>query len=401
MKRLEPKTDKVTRRAFIGGTLLAGASLLLNLDALARDADANHSAFANGTLVKVVPFIGEVQIPPGKLFESGLDGRLYADLSKLQPNKLIVPADEFYVRTACSDLIDFSKPWQIKVASLDAAPHMIPLETIEKLSRDMGVHLMECSGNERAGQFGLMSACQWSGVPLLAFLHHIRMVPHKGQRICVSGFDKYAKPSGVPGLRSSIPGASWIFTAEELKSTDAFLATQMNGNPLPHDHGFPVRLVVPGWYGCTCIKWVDEITFVPDDARATSQMQEFAGRTHQDGIPELARDFKAPSIDQAAMPIRVEQWSVAGKIKYNVVGIMWGGQKLTRDLQIRFLPDEKYYPVENYDQTTNSTWTLWYYEWSPEVTGDYRVQLRIADANIRTKRLDKGYYDRAVRIAEV
>ena len=38
----------------------------------------------------------------------------------------------------------------------------------------------------------------------------------------------------------------------------------MNGAPLPRDHGLPVRLLMPGWYGCTCIKWVDEIRFVDE-----------------------------------------------------------------------------------------------------------------------------------------
>ena len=60
------------------------------------------------------------------------------------------------------------------------------------------------------------------------------------------------------------------------------------------------------WYGCTCIKWLNAITFVDNDAEATSQMQEFAARTHQHGVPKLAKDYKPAIIDQAAMPIRVE-----------------------------------------------------------------------------------------------
>ena len=51
----------------------------------------------------------------------------------------------------------------------------------------------------------------------------------------------------------------------------------MNGAPLTRDHGFPVRLIVPGWYGCSCIKWVDRIELVADEAPATTQMQGVRG----------------------------------------------------------------------------------------------------------------------------
>ena len=104
----------------------------------------------------------------------------------------------------------------------------------------------------------------------------------------------------------------------------------MNGQALTPDHGAPVRLAVPGWYGCAWIKWVDEIRWVAGDEPATSQMQEFAGRTHQNGVPVLARDYEAPAIDTAAMPIRVEQRRVDGRLEYRVVGIVLGRNRHRR-----------------------------------------------------------------------
>jgi hypothetical protein len=130
-------------------------------------------------------------------------------------------------------------------------------------------------------------------------------------------------------------------------------------------------------------------------------MKEFADRTHQNGVQKLASEYKPAAIDQAAMPIRVEQWKVDGSDKYNVVGVMWGGHKLTRDLQIRFRPDEAFVPVETYHQTTNATWTLWSHRWTPADTGVYRIQLKVADPTIPTRRLDEGYYARAVNITNV
>ncbi len=113
----------------------------------------------------------------------------------------------------------------------------------------------------------------------------------------------------------------------------------MNGQPLTPDHGAPVRLVVPGWYGCAWIKWVNEIRWVTDDEPATSQMREFAGRTHQEGQPALARDYRRRrAIDTAAMPMRVEQRRVDGATEYRVVGIVWGGTAPVDRLVIALRP---------------------------------------------------------------
>jgi DMSO/TMAO reductase YedYZ molybdopterin-dependent catalytic subunit len=92
-----------------------------------------------------------------------------------------------------------------------------------------------------------------------------------------------------------------VFSFDDLERSGAFLATHMSGEPLSLDHGAPVRLIVPGWYGCACIKWVNEPRYVGVEEPATSQMTEFASRTHQDGAPELARDFLPAEIDVAAM----------------------------------------------------------------------------------------------------
>ena len=88
----------------------------------------------------------------------------------------------------------------------------------------------------------------------------------------------------------------------------------------------PVRLVVPRWFSCVDIKWVNEIALVDDGAMATSQMLEFASRINQQGDPKFAKDFDPALIDQAALPIRVEKWRVAERIVYRVVGLMWGGR---------------------------------------------------------------------------
>src|SRR6185369_371957 len=126
--------------------------------------------------------------------------------------------------------------------------------------------------------------------------------PADATAVLVSGLDDTAQRS-----RTSTPGASWVLPLASLERLGAFLAVRMNGEPLTRDHGAPVRLVVPGWYACSWIKWVNEIRFVSADAASTSQMVEFSLRTHQSGVPALAKDYEPPVIDLAATPIRVEK----------------------------------------------------------------------------------------------
>jgi DMSO/TMAO reductase YedYZ molybdopterin-dependent catalytic subunit len=333
--------------------------------------------------------------PAGVVLGSGLDARLALDLSTLAPQGLITPNDQFYIRTRRPDQLDLRAPWKIALQGLVQTPRVLTLDDLRPMVEPQGTHLMECAGNPRSLRFGLISAADWAGIPLAKVLH--RAEPRSGaMAVLISGFDGHSQPS-----ERSIPGASWIFTRDQLESAGAFLATEMNGQPLPHDHGFPIRLVMPGWYGCTCIKWVDAIVLVDASAPATGQMREFAERTHQAGIPERARDFQPATIDLAAMPVRVEKWRIDDRIEYRVVGILWGGNRLTRALAIRFNPNSEYVPVERYEHQTNATWTLWTHTWRPKATGPYWIQLSVADSRLRTRRLDRGYYARKVILAQV
>ena len=397
-------TRDTTRRRFLEGSLGAGGALLLGCSGSGGAGNSGGGTggggagcadpFAGGELLGVVPFSGEGDSPMETAFNAGLDGRLYTDLSKLDEEHLITDNERFYIRTRFPDLLATTADWEITVGGLVAAKAQIALADLAPLAAPMGAVLLECSGNGKGARFGMLSAAEWSGIPLEKVLSQVEVLP-SATAVLVSGFDQHAQPSA-----KSTPGASWVFTFEQLKQAGAFLATGMNGAPLPLDHGFPVRLVMPGWYGCTCAKWVDTITLVDDTEAATAQMKEFASRTHQDGVPALARDYKAASMDQAAMPVRVERWRVGGKTAHRVFGVMWGGYEVTDALAIRFNPDEPWVPVDVCPaQSTNRTWTTWSHAWSPAGPGSYEIRLAVLDPSVPTRRLDSGFYVRRVTLS--
>jgi DMSO/TMAO reductase YedYZ molybdopterin-dependent catalytic subunit len=349
---------------------------------------------------------GAAPPPFGRLLGDGLDARLFTDLSPLTAaprtsrDTLRTSADEFFVRTAFPRTLARTDPWPLRIGGLVQSPVDLNLRDLDPLVTTGGRYLLECSGNSDPGNFGLISAADWDGIPLAAVLE--RATPSAASyRIAVSGVDEVGAAS-----RTSVPGASWIFSREDLQH--ALLATRMNGAPLPRDHGFPVRLIVPGWYGCACIKWVDRIDLVADEAPAATQMQEFAARTHQDmarlrtSNPPLARDFSPAVIDTAAMPVRVEQWSVGGRVEYRLTGIIWGGSKPTSALSIRFKANQPWARVDDCPLPSSTlTWSLWTHTWRPDAPGRYQIVLRVDDPTIRTRRLDLFFYVREVAIDAV
>jgi DMSO/TMAO reductase YedYZ molybdopterin-dependent catalytic subunit len=350
---------------------------------------------ADETLLAVVPFSGEGNPPMGEPIGSELDGRLFTDLSTVTAENPTTPTDHFFIRTRASRLLEVSSPWTIQVGGEIEKPLTIAAAALAKKARPMGTHLIECSGNTRTAHFGMMSVAGWDGVPLQEELE-LAKPKASGVRVLVSGFDRYKAES-----MTSVPGASWIFSADHLFSSGAFLATQMNGQALQPDHGAPVRLVVPGWYGCVSIKWVNQIEFVSNDAAATSQMQEYASRTMQIGIPSLARDYQPAMVDVAAMPTRVEKWLVGGKIKYRVHGIQWGGSVQGQELEIRFNPGDAFVRVESIQPFAGGGFSIWNHEWAPARTGEFTIRLRLHSAEKDARRLASGYYDRSIKITEI
>jgi DMSO/TMAO reductase YedYZ molybdopterin-dependent catalytic subunit len=389
--------NMLSRREILKTSLIAGGVALVGFHYLRLPSFGRpiKDGFQGGKYLGLIEFVGEAPIPMDTSMGAGLDGRLYTDLSGVGPQNPTIANDKFYVRTRASEFLEDQKPWRIKVTGLVKQPSQISLADVKKMSRTAGLHLLECSGNVRDAHFGMLSVADWAGAPVSEVLDSVRI--QKGaSHVLISGFDRYPDTSST-----SVPGASWIFALDELKSSKAFFATAMNGSSLPKDHGAPVRLVVPGWYGCTCIKWVDEIQLLGDDAPTTSQMREFASRTMQQGVPERVRDYRSPLIEQAAMPVRVEKWLVDRKIKYRVHGIAWGGDRPVSGQEIRFNSEEDYVPVNDFRHTANEPWSFWNHPWTPTKAGVYFIRLRLKDTGIRSRRLNAGYYTRSVEVTEI
>lgn len=393
---------KPTRREILGTFAAASAATLVDpgevLTRLAMDVPCVASPASE--LLGTLPLFrdrSQVQEFGVKYGGVGLDARMVTDLSKLEPGKLITPNELAYIRTEIpAAAANHQGPWTLDASGLLASPAVLKLDDLTKLSKKMGPHLFECSGNANPSNFGLMSVAEWEGIPLTEVIS--RLKPSKeATGVLVSGYDHIGQVS-----QRSIVGASWVFPLASLDKLGAFLAIRMNGEPVPADHGKPVRLVVPGWYGCTWIKWVNEIRLVGPDEPATTQMVEFATRTHQTEPHKLAKDYTPGDIQTAATPVRVEKRKGPNGLEYRIVGILWGGTKPVDRLQIRIGKDQPFTPFAVCPTPkTHTMWSLWEYTWKPAAPGTYDIQMEVADQSVPQRRLKNGYYMRQVRIDEV
>jgi DMSO/TMAO reductase YedYZ molybdopterin-dependent catalytic subunit len=395
--------DKPSRRQMLGTLAAASAASLVDpgdvLARLATDLPCAAGAPA-GQLLGTLPLFRNRVIPQQfgvKYDGKGLDARLDTDLSLLEPDKLITPNELCYIRTEIpAAAANHQGPWTLETSGLVAEPKIIKLDDLAPLSKKMGPHLFECSGNGSNRSFGLMSVAEWEGIPLSEVV--ARLKPTKeATAVLVSGYDHIGQFS-----QRSIVGASWVFPLAALDRLGAFLAIRMNGEPVPADHGQPVRLAVPGWYGCSWIKWVNEIRLVGPEEPATAQMVEFAARTHQTDPHKFARDYAPADIQTAATPVRVEKRRGPDGVYYRIVGIVWGGKTVVDRLQIRFGADQPFTPFSICPAPkTHTMWQLWDYVWKPAAPGTYEITMEVADQSVPQRRLKSNYYMRQVKVDEI
>jgi DMSO/TMAO reductase YedYZ molybdopterin-dependent catalytic subunit len=391
---------KTSRRGALKAIARAGAATCLAPTALLAKLAAEQPCAdpaAAGTLIDTLPLsrAGAPVQPYGVKFGgTGLDARLITDLSKLAPDRLMTPNSESFVRTECPAAVAQHRgPWRVRTSGLLGREGSLTADELLNSARPMGAHLCECSGNNNPANFGLMSVAEWDGVPLAHVLSRLE-VARNATGVLVGGVDHEPQKSG-----SSIAGASWVIPLASLDRLGAFLAVRMNREPVPLDHGRPVRLVVPGWYAATWIKWVDEIRLVGTNEPATSQMKEFAGRTHQSARHVLARDYTAPEIQVAAVPVRVEKRQTPSGIAYRIVGIVWGGRQRVERLAIRFGVGGPWTPFPVCGALGPAgSWSLWEFWWRPEKPAVYSIFLSVPDRSVPQRRLDAGYYMREVTI---
>jgi DMSO/TMAO reductase YedYZ molybdopterin-dependent catalytic subunit len=178
----------------------------------------------------------------------------------------ITPVAQFYARNHFPIPSLDSVSWRLTVKGCVRRSLAYSLEDLRRMPARTQVVTLECAGNNRVALnpkvpgeqwcLGAVSTAEWTGVPLIEILDRAKPTP-RAREVVFRGAD-CGHVDGRPGTvlfeRS--------LRREEIANSGALLAYEMNGVPLPRRHGYPLRLIVPGWYGVASVKWLTEVEVV-------------------------------------------------------------------------------------------------------------------------------------------
>ena len=266
-------------------------------------------------------------------------------------------------------------------------------------------HTMECAGNGRGQhrpetgsvqwEFEATATAVWTGVPLESVLRDHGVESPDGRWLTAVGGD----PSdGEDVFARSIP--------LEKALEDCLLATEMNGRPLPPEHGAPVRLIVPGWYGVNNVKWVAELrvmdSMVVDDSLERpgdhDYWQQEAYRIHPEDVdPEVNEDvdavdtwaqlegavehpytFDANVMSVIGTPDGESPVSVGPEESITVRGTAWAGDDAVERVAVSTDGGESWDDAELFGPEYTGAWRLFRYEWDAE-PGSHILYSRATD----------------------
>ena len=212
---------------------------------------------------------------------------------------------------------------------------------------------------------GLISNAVWKGLPLRDLLDQAGVLSGAA-RVRLHGVDNYT---------DTIP-------LEKAMEPTTLLAYEMNGVPLPDRHGYPLRMIVPGYFGEKNVKWLTRIKVTDANAKGFYEAQGWGP------------DFVVPTRSRIDVP---DDWSSfsLGKITgpIEVKGIAYGGDRGVSRVEVSF-DGQTWNDAEIYYSGGKLGWSLWKTQWTPAAPGDYMVVVRATDgaARVQEWKSDRGPY---------
>lgn len=305
----------------------------------------------------------------------GLEARLENMQGVTTPNRF------FFVRNNSKSLDLDADTWRLSIEG-DAVTTPVELSytDIRRMPITTLTAYLECAGNHRA-MFGLLngreakgtqwergaiSNGEWTGVALGSVLELAGMDVSRAQSVLLIGLDRES-PEG--GFRRSM-------SIEKATDPDTLLAYGLNGGPLPRDHGFPLRAVVPGWVGSSWIKWIGRIVVSSEAAWTRNNTTSYV--LIGDDYPPEGRAEGTPLTEQTIKSALALPWPAQLPAGSQLIhGFAHSPNPLTTvewstDSGSTWTEATLHSPAERH------SWARFEFVWSPR-PGDYTVMTRASD----------------------
>jgi DMSO/TMAO reductase YedYZ molybdopterin-dependent catalytic subunit len=279
--------------------------------------------------------------------------------------------------------------WRLEVGGRVARPLALTLEDVRaRPERTLAVTL-ECAGNGRAllspralSQPWLMEAvgtAEWTGTPLAPILEEAGLEAGAAE-VVFTGLDRGVQGDVEHAYARSLP-------VEEAVRDDVLLAYAVNGRPLPPQHGFPLRVVVPGWYGMTHVKWLRSITVVAEPFRGWQQEVAYHLRESEDdpGRP-VTRMLPRSLLIPPGIPDFLTRTRFLQPGPCTLEGRAWSGWAPVERVEVSTDGTRTWNEAILGDPVSELAWRGWSYAWDA-AAGGHELCCRATDASGRTQPL--------------
>jgi len=278
--------------------------------------------------------------------------------------ELVTPNIDFFIRNHFATPRINDDAWRLEISGLVSKPLQLSYADLVLMPSVRHTSTLECAGNASGGA-GVATAV-WSGLPLAGLLQQAGLKPG-AITIVFHGAD-FGEGEDVP------PGTHFAraIPLEKAMEPATLLAYEMNGDALPAEHGFPLRAVVPGWYGMDSVKWVTRIEVLEQPFKGYFQDEKYVAI----GAHGASRPVTRMRVNSKFLrPLEGEEIAVK---TYRVEGVAWAGERKIARVEVRVAGGA--WQAANLSASEAAMiWTPWSYEWRVPGSGRYALEVRATD----------------------
>ncbi|RKN38283.1 sulfite oxidase [Streptomyces hoynatensis] len=292
----------------------------------------------------------------------------------------------FFVRNHTATPLLDADAWRLRVwgSGLRGGEAVFGLDDLRRLPATTHSAFVECAGNGRsfyasqqgetvsgtAWTLGAIGVARWRGVRLAEVLARAGL---RGDAVDVM-------PRGLDAEVTDAAGANLGHVRRPLPLakalSDVLLAYEMNGEPLPPDHGAPVRVLVPSWVGISHLKWVGDIEVAAEPLYSpwNTDLYRLFGPVYP---PEGSEPLTRQSL-KSAFELPFGAAFVAGR-SYRLHGRSWSGAGGVRRVEVSTDGGASWRPARLRDAPRRDGWVRWSAEWTPAAAGPAELLARATD----------------------
>jgi anti-anti-sigma factor len=263
---------------------------------------------------------------------------------------VVMPNQRFYVRNHFQIPKLDPSSWRLKVVGLVERPLSLSLRDLVKMPSQTQFVTLECAGNGRSllsprvngeqWNLGAVSTAEWTGVPLAEVLHRAG-IKAGAREVVFRGAD-----SGKLDASSEPIRFERSLSMDEAQGSEVLLAYAMNGETLPIQHGYPLRVIIPGWYAVASVKWLTEIEVISGVFSGYYQTETYFFEWQRGAqlikepvslqrVRSLITEPEADTeVEQGELPIRGVAWSGAApiaRVEVRIGGGPWQDARLVSE----------------------------------------------------------------------